>query len=84
MLTIYTLATLINRKGFAPETFEKYYKLRNEKVNYIVEQSWNYGNISHQSNKLKEFVVKNAFKYLPNRILEKQYQKLIDLQYLNE
>lgn len=80
----FTLATLINRKGFAPETFEKYYKLRNEKVNYIVEQSWNYGKISHQSNKLKEFVVKNAFKYLPNRIFEKQYQKLIDLNYLNE
>ena len=79
----FTLATLINRKGFAPETFEKYYKLRNEKVNYIVEQSWNYGKISHQSNKLKEFVVKNAFKYLPNRIFEKQYQKLIDLNYLN-
>jgi hypothetical protein len=33
---------------------------------------------------LKEFVVKNAFKYLPNRIFEKQYQKLIDLNYLNE
>ncbi len=80
----FTLATLINRKGFAPEIFEKYYKLRNEKVNYIVEQSWNYGKISHQSNKLKEFVVKNAFKYLPNRIFEKQYQKLIDLNYLNE
>lgn len=80
----FTLATLINRKGFAPETFEKYYKLRNEKVNYIVVQSWNYGKISHQSNKLKEFVVKNAFKYLPNRIFEKQYQKLIDLNYLNE
>lgn len=80
----FTLATLINRKGFAPETFEKYYKLRNEKVNYVVEQSWNYGKISHQSNKLKEFVVKNAFKYLPNRIFEKQYQKLIDLNYLNE
>lgn len=80
----FTLATLINRKGFAPETFEKYYKLRNEKVNYIVVQSWNYGKISHQSNKLKEFVVKSAFKYLPNRIFEKQYQKLIDLNYLNE
>jgi 2-polyprenyl-6-methoxyphenol hydroxylase-like FAD-dependent oxidoreductase len=80
----FTLATLINRKGFVPETFEKYYKLRNEKVNYIVEQSWNYGKISNQSNKLKEFVVKNAFKFLPNRIFEKQYQKLIDLNYLNE
>jgi len=58
--------------------------LRNEKVNYIVKQSWNYVKISHQGNKLTEIIVKNIFKYLPNRIFEKQYQKLIDLNYLNE
>jgi hypothetical protein len=33
---------------------------------------------------LTEIIVKNIFKYLPNRIFEKQYQKLIDLNYLNE
>jgi 2-polyprenyl-6-methoxyphenol hydroxylase-like FAD-dependent oxidoreductase len=80
----FTLSKLIHTKEYSVETFEEYYKLRNEKVNYIVKQSWNYGKISHQGNKLTEIIVKNIFKYLPNRIFEKQYQKLIDLNYLNE
>ena len=80
----FTLSKLIHTKGFSLETFEDYHKLRNQKVNYIVKQSWNYGKISHQNNKLLEFIIKNIFKYLPNGIFEKQYQKLIDLNYLNE
>jgi 2-polyprenyl-6-methoxyphenol hydroxylase-like FAD-dependent oxidoreductase len=80
----FTISKLIHTKGYSVETFEEYYKSRNEKVNYIVKQSWNYGKISHQSNKLTEFIIKNIFKYLPNRLFQKQYQKLVDLDYLNE
>jgi 2-polyprenyl-6-methoxyphenol hydroxylase-like FAD-dependent oxidoreductase len=80
----FTLSKLIHAKGFSLQTFEYYQKLRNGKVNYIVKQSWNYGKISHQNNLLIEFIVKSIFKYLPNRIFEKQYEKLIDLSYLNK
>jgi 2-polyprenyl-6-methoxyphenol hydroxylase-like FAD-dependent oxidoreductase len=80
----FLISKLIHTRGYSFETFKEYYKLRNQKVKYIVKQSWNYGKISHQSNKLNEFLVKNIFKYLPNRLFEKQYQKLVDLDYLNE
>ena len=80
----FLISKLIHTRGYSFETFKEYYKLRNQKVKYIVKQSWNYGKISHQSNKLNEFLVQNIFKYLPNRLFEKQYQKLVDLDYLNE
>ncbi len=80
----YTLATLVYNKGFSNEVFEEYRNLRIEKVNYIVNQSWNYGKISHQKNKFLEIVVQSIFRLLPKKIFEEQYRKLIDLTYLKK
>lgn len=80
----YAISILINRYGCSNEAFEKYFKLRNEKVNYIVSRSWSYGKISHQSTLISEIITKHIIKLIPNFIFKNQYKKLIDLSYLDK
>ncbi|MFM7218322.1 MAG: hypothetical protein ACKO1U_09910, partial [Bacteroidota bacterium] len=76
------LATLVAGNGFSSEVFSAYRTLRYMKVRYIVEQSWNLGRVAHQKNKIMEWAVANLFRYLPDRIFQNQYRKLVDLSYL--
>ena len=80
----FTITKLITAKGFSNEVFSDYKNIRKAKVNYIINQSWNYGKISHQKNKLMEVIIHNLFRILPNKIFENQYSKLIDLEYLKK
>lgn len=79
----YTLSLCIKKYGLNEKAFKAYNQLRIDKVNYIVNQSWRFGQSAHQSNFLSEQVIKFIFKNLiPDYYFVKQYQKLIDLDYL--
>lgn len=78
----YTIAMLISKMGFSDTTFDEYRNLRIQKVNYIVKQSRKYGKMSHQRNKLLEIIIQNLIRFLPDRVFQNQYDKLIDIDYL--
>lgn len=78
----FTLAKIIGIRGLNHTNFDYYKSLRKDKVFSIVNQSWRYGQISHQNNKLTEFLTKMLFKILPTAYFVKQYQQLIDIEYL--
>ena len=80
-----TLGRIIEKYGANEEAFILYKNLRQEKVNYIVKQSWKYGKLAHQSNIISEKLIISLFKrILPNRFFQNQYNRLIDLSYLKE
>lgn len=78
----YTIAKLIALKGTNDNTFKLYRNLRIKKVNYIVNQSWKYGKISHQKNKISEMIMQYVFKLLPNSYFINQYRKISNIDYL--
>jgi 2-polyprenyl-6-methoxyphenol hydroxylase-like FAD-dependent oxidoreductase len=79
----YTLSLCIKKYGLNEKAFKRYTQLRIDKVNYIVNQSWRFGQSAHQGNFVSEQIIKFIFKNLiPNSYFVKQYQKLIDLDYL--
>ena len=80
-----TLGRIIKKYGANEKAFILYKNLRQEKVNYIVKQSWKYGKLAHQSNVVSEKLIMSLFKrILPDRFFQNQYNRLIDLNYLKE
>lgn len=80
-----TLGKIIKKYGANEKAFLLYKCLRENKVNYIVEQSWKYGKLSHQNNIVLEKMIKFLFKkVLPDNFFQNQYNKLIDISYLED
>lgn len=80
-----TLGKVIKKYGTNEKAFTLYKKLRQDKVNYVVNKSWKFGKIAHQNNIISEKLTAFLFKkILPNRFFRNQYQKLINLEYLKE
>jgi 2-polyprenyl-6-methoxyphenol hydroxylase-like FAD-dependent oxidoreductase len=78
------LSLLIQKFGFTTETFIKFQQQRQEKVNYIVEQSWRFGKTAHTSHRFLDWAVQTLFRFLPDSFFTQQYQKLIDIDYIRK
>lgn len=78
------LSLLINNYGLSEKTFSKFQENRQKKVNYIVNQSWQFGKMAHTDNRFFDFFIKQLFKILPNTYFTNQYKKLIDIEYIKE
>jgi len=79
--------TLARCLGAHPVTvaFARYQQLREDKVNYVVNQSWSLGKISHQSTALADWGVRTLVgRVLPQSFFRRQHQRLLDLRYLEQ
>lgn len=78
------LSLLINKKGLTEKTFSEFQENRQDKVNYIVNQSWQFGKMAHTDNRFFDFLIKQLMKFLPNIYFKNQYKKLIDIEYIRK
>lgn len=79
----YTLGLCLNQMS-VPEAFEKYYLLRKDKVQFIVNLSWQLGKYSLVTSNLQKFITQNILKWTPLFIYENRYKKLINIDYLKD
>ena len=78
----YCLARLMDRStDDLSKVFPIYQSLRSKKVSFIVNTSWRFGTIAHNS--LTSHLAKYYFKYAPHSSFIKLERKLNDLSYLN-
>ena len=67
-------------KGDFSEIFQTYQNLRDEKVSFVVNTSWQFGKMTHS--RLLSYLIKYVFRYAPNSFFIKLEKKLNDLSYL--
>lgn len=74
---VYYLSNLLSNSEPTDEAFQMFYKLRKEKVQKIVRQSWNSGRVANLKHgiKFRNFLLKR----IPNKFLEKQMLKTYSL-----
>jgi len=61
------------------EAFERYQKLRLEKVTQIINRSWQIGKIAHLSNPVAVFLRNNLLKITPDSVNTKQTEMIFEL-----
>lgn len=62
--------------------FPAYQQLRNKKAMYVVNTSWKIGQMAHQGSKLKYFLSKQAWRFIPDGMLKKSERFINDISYL--
>ena len=78
----YCLSLLMKKsKDDFSKIFPTYQSLRIKKVSFIVNTSWRFGKIAHNS--LSSHLAKYFFKYAPNSSFTRLERKLNDLSYIN-
>jgi len=61
------------------EAFERYQKLRLDKVTQIINRSWQIGKVAHFSNPLAVFLRNNLMKFTPESVNTKQTEMIFEL-----
>lgn len=78
----YTLGLCL--KNNANNAFSDYQNIRLKKVKYIVNQSWKIGKMSLTNNRLQKKLLHLMLKWFPKKQYQKRFNRLIDIDYLNE
>lgn len=70
----YYIAKLLDSSETASEAFDSFMKLRREKVDYVVKNSWTFGKLAHSP--FGQMFLKTMIKMMPESAMEKQMKKL--------
>lgn len=74
----YVLAQLFSQYKTTDKLFDKFEKLRREKVDYVVNNSWRFGKMAHNS--AGRVILKTMMKLTPESVISKQLQKLYEIE----
>ncbi len=73
----YVLAKLCSKNQSTELLFENFEKLRREKVDYVVNNSWRFGKMAHSG--FGRMLMKSVMKMTPESVIKKQLDKLYSL-----
>lgn len=73
----YTIAELFSKYSASPQLFEQFEKVRRDKVDYVVNNSWRFGKMAHS--RAGKLLLKSIVKLTPEKIMKKQLEKLYKL-----
>jgi 2-polyprenyl-6-methoxyphenol hydroxylase-like FAD-dependent oxidoreductase len=73
----YVLAKLFSRNQSSEELFKNFEKLRREKVDYVVNNSWRFGKMAHS--RFGGIIIKMIIRLTPDSVMNKQLKKLFKL-----
>jgi 2-polyprenyl-6-methoxyphenol hydroxylase-like FAD-dependent oxidoreductase len=73
----YVLAKLFSRNQSSEELFKNFEKLRREKVDYVVNNSWRFGKMAHS--RFGGIIMKMIIRLTPDSVMNKQLEKLFKL-----
>jgi 2-polyprenyl-6-methoxyphenol hydroxylase-like FAD-dependent oxidoreductase len=77
------LALCLSASDADPEAaYERYQRLRQKKVSFVVDTSWKFGKAAHSRNPLVHYLYRAMLEYAPAPLLVKQERFLSDLSYL--
>ena len=76
----YVLAKLYSKNQSTELLFENFEKLRREKVDYVVTNSWRFGKMAHSN--MGRMLMKTVMKMTPESVIKKQLEKLYRLPML--
>ena len=74
----YVLAQLFSQYKTTDKLFDKFEKLRREKVDYVVNNSWRFGKMAHNS--AGRVILKTMMKLTPESVINRQLQKLYEIE----
>lgn len=63
--------------------FPAYQQLRNKKAMYVVNTSWKLGQMAHEGSKIKYFLSKHAWRFIPGGVFKKSERFINDIKYLS-
>ncbi|MCR9253962.1 MAG: FAD-dependent monooxygenase [bacterium] len=70
----YYISKLLDSSETATEAFASFMKLRREKVDYVVKNSWTFGKLAHSP--FGQMFLKTMIRMMPESAMEKQMKKL--------
>jgi 2-polyprenyl-6-methoxyphenol hydroxylase-like FAD-dependent oxidoreductase len=73
----YVIAKLFSKGGLSEKIFADFERLRREKVDYVVNNSWRFGKLAHSY--FGRTIMKTIMKITPESVLNKQLEKLYSL-----
>jgi 2-polyprenyl-6-methoxyphenol hydroxylase-like FAD-dependent oxidoreductase len=77
------LALCLSASDADPEAaYERYQRLRQKKVSFVVDTSWKFGKAAHSRNPLVHYLYRAMLEYAPAPLLVKQERFLSDISYL--
>lgn len=74
----YYLSNILSQTENYPEAFERFQRSRREKVDYVVNNSWRFGQMAHSQ--FGQGVLKLMMKVTLDQVMEKQMHKLYAIQ----
>ncbi|TNE28480.1 MAG: FAD-dependent oxidoreductase [Bacteroidetes bacterium] len=74
----YYLSRFLKSKGTALEAFIAFEKQRRKKVDYVVNNSWNFGKLVH--NQAGQLLLRGVMKITPEKVLRKQMKSLYSVE----
>lgn len=77
----YVIGQLFAQGKTVNEVFALYEKLRIEKAHYIVNTSWKFGEIAHYENSFAVWLRNKLVKLTPKSAIEKQLNKVFNIEY---
>jgi len=74
----YYLANLLTQKHPIEQTLHLFESARREKVDYIVQNSWRFGQMAHSV--FGQLIMKAVMKFTPEKVMKQQINKLYSIQ----
>lgn len=80
----FALTSMLTTHNFNHDAaFTAYQHSRNKKAMYVVNTSWKLGQMAHQGSKIKYFLSKQAWRFIPDGVLKKSERFINDVSYLS-
>jgi 2-polyprenyl-6-methoxyphenol hydroxylase-like FAD-dependent oxidoreductase len=79
----YTLVSCLAKSKDIKQAFNRFQTLRQEKTDFVVNQSWRYGQMMHTESKLKEKLLLLMLRWTPEQYFASQLHTINNLQYLD-
>jgi 2-polyprenyl-6-methoxyphenol hydroxylase-like FAD-dependent oxidoreductase len=79
----YTLVACLAKSKEPKAAFAKYQSLRQGKADYVVNQSWRYGQLMHTKSKIREKLLLLMLRLTPDRYFASQLHQINSLHYLD-
>ncbi|WP_373520482.1 FAD-dependent monooxygenase [Aquiflexum sp.] len=74
----YYLANILAKKNHIDQTLDLFESTRREKVDYVVNNSWRFGQMAHSS--FGQLIMKTIMKLTPDKVMKQQMNKLYSIQ----
>jgi 2-polyprenyl-6-methoxyphenol hydroxylase-like FAD-dependent oxidoreductase len=79
----YTLVACLTKIRDIQQAFNRFQTLRQDKTDFVVNQSWRYGQMMHTKSKLKEKLLLLMLRWTPEKYFASQLHTINNLQYLD-